>query len=397
VARLEVRGQGQVSMNTFLRLPTHNAMSMRSAPWRGEAVPGVSRRLIVKPRTSPLSRPTVTVIIPCYNYARYLSAAVESALSQGGVNVDVVVVDDASTDESLRVAQQFAANDARVRVIGHRTNAGPVQTFNDGLAIAQGEFLVRLDADDILTPGALQRATDVMSNFPSVGLVYGHPLHFSGGKFPVPRTTARRWTIWPGREWLADRCKTAWNVITSPEVLMRRSVVDRVGGQKELAHSHDMEMWLRLSAYSDVAYIHGADQAWHREHNKSLSTSVDSLKDFHERRAAFDVLFGGTVGTIPEAATLRASATLALSRYCLEVSSRLYDHWKVDLQQVELMVDLAREIVPNLEQVPGWRGLKWRMAVGPGKAACHPIFFLERLYRGLRGRWCKLRWHRAGY
>src|SRR5207248_4875057 len=135
-----------------------------------------------------------------------------------------------------------AANDERIRVLVHKTNAGPVATFNDGLAEARGEFLVRLDADDVLTPGSLERSVAVAQHFPSVGLVYGHPLHFSGELRRRVRTKPTGWTIWPGRRWLADRCRNGVNVISSPEVLMRKSVVDIVGGQQPLAHTHDMEM-----------------------------------------------------------------------------------------------------------------------------------------------------------
>ncbi|MDI7860717.1 glycosyltransferase [Rhizobiaceae bacterium n13] len=364
----------------------------------GEASLTIAHKTIVKPRQSIGSLATVTVVIPCYNYARYLPQAISSALAQEGVIVDVVVVDDASTDESFEVATAFADCDTRVRVLQHTTNSGPVDTFNDGLAVAEGEFLVRLDADDLLTPGSLRRAIDVMRSFPSIGLVYGHPIHFDGNRLPSPRTVPTHWTMWPGREWLADRCESGYNVITSPEVLMRRSIVDQVGGQKALAHTHDMEMWLRLSAFSDVAYINGVDQAWHREHSRSLSaTEVDSLRDFQERRAAFEVLFDGPVGNLYEAAQLRAAATHALATYCVEASCRCYDHIDVNLERVELFSQYARELIPDVTQIPGWQGLQWRMAVGAGAAAYHPVFVLERLRRGLATRWRKLRWHRQGY
>ena len=74
----------------------------------------------------------------------------------------------------------------------------------------------------------------------------------------------RSWTVWPGRQWLADRCRSGLNVITSPEVVVRTSVIRRVGGQQPLAHTHDMEMWMRISAFSDVGRVDGPDQAWHR-------------------------------------------------------------------------------------------------------------------------------------
>ena len=251
------------------------------------ALPGIGR--ILSRRNPPHGaeknerEPSVSIVIPCYNYARYLPDAVGSVLSQSGVAVDVIIVDDSSTDHSLAVAYGLSTSEPRVQVVAHSTNAGPVQTFNDGLARARGEFLVRLDADDLLTPGSLARSVAVMRQYPSVGLVYGHPLHFSGLELPSARTKPTRWTIWPGRQWLRDRCRDGWNVITSPEVLMRSSVVERVGGQKYLDHTHDMEMWLRLSAYSDVAYIHGADPGLASgapqiacRHSRSIRTEISS-------------------------------------------------------------------------------------------------------------------------
>ena len=81
---------------------------------------------------------------------------------------------------------------------------------------------------------------------------------------------------------------------------MRRSVVDKIGGQKHLTHTHDLEMWLRMSAFCDVAYIHGADQAWHREHAQSLSAQYNGIRDLTERRDAFDALFVGRQEKFPK-------------------------------------------------------------------------------------------------
>lgn len=340
---------------------------------------------------------TVTVVIPCYNYARYLPQAVESVLAQPGVAVDVVIVDDASGDDSLAVARRLAAADARVVVVAHAQNAGPVATFNDGLALASGEFLVRLDADDLATPGAFARAVSVMRAYPAVGLVYGHPLHFHGDRLPPARSTATGCTVWPGRQWLADRCRSGLNVITSPEVLMRRSVVDRVGGQNALAHTHDMEMWLRMSAFCDVAYIHGVDQAWHREHEDSLSARhVDPLRDLLERRDAFEVLFAGPAGELPEARRLRAAAMRALATDAVELVSRQYDHVEADAELVARLRGIAAELVPEVETLRGWAGMEKRIAMGARRASLHPLFFAERVLRGLAVRYRRRRWHRAG-
>lgn len=342
------------------------------------------------------SRPTVSVVIPCFNYARFLPSAAQSALTQEGVDVDVVIVDDASTDGSLRVAHELAAGDPAIRVLAHRANQGPVATFNDGLELVSGEFLVRLDADDMITPGALLRAVALARAYPSVGLVYGHPLHFSD-RPPAPRSRIRSWTVWPGRQWLADRCDSGVNVITAPEVLMRTSVVRRVGGQRPLAHTHDMEMWLRMSAFSDVARVDGPDQAWHRDHADSLSARlVDIVKDLLERKAAFDELFAGPAGAIPEARALRWIADRALAREALERACHLFDRGKATDRAVTTLVAFAREVEPLDAALPEWRALRRRTRLGPQGVRRRPWYTAAAVRRRLHGEIRYHRWSRTG-
>ena len=94
----------------------------------------ISLRQRVRARALDVRRvSTVAVVIPCFNYAQYLPDAVASVLSQDGVAVEVIIVNDASTDDSGDVAQRLARDNSRIRVIEHEVNRGPVQTFNDGL------------------------------------------------------------------------------------------------------------------------------------------------------------------------------------------------------------------------------------------------------------------------
>lgn len=277
----------------------------------------ISNELASKIRMRPLvvtgPPATVTVVISCFNYGRFLPQAVRSACEQEGVLVDVIVVDDMSTDDSLSIARDLERRHSNVSVVAHDHNQGVVDAFNDGARRATGEFVVRLDADDILIPGSLSRATEVARAYPTVGLVYGHPLHFSGDVLPRPRLRATGWTIWPGLQWLEDRCQMGKNVITSPEVVMRNSVLREIGPQAQLPHTHDMEYWLRFAAFSDIAYVHGADQAWHREHPASLSArEVTGEVDLHERLMAFTTLFEGPASSIPNAQGLASMARSAL-------------------------------------------------------------------------------------
>ncbi|MGO4433768.1 glycosyltransferase family 2 protein, partial [Paenarthrobacter sp. RAF9] len=123
--------------------------------------------------------PTVSVVVPCYNYGHYLPQAVGSALAQEGVDVEVIVVDDASTDGSAAVAWRLASSDPRISVVHHATNQGHIATYNDGLARAGGRYVTLLSADDLLAPGALARAAALMEANPRVGMVYGLPKDFT--------------------------------------------------------------------------------------------------------------------------------------------------------------------------------------------------------------------------
>ena len=362
--------------------------------------PRVEGRIRVPPRRAVDLQPaaTVSVIIPCFNYARFLPSSVHSALSQGGVDVDVVIVDDASTDGALDVARRLASEHPAVKVLAHKTNQGPVATFNDGLALAHGEFLARLDADDMLTPGALARATALGRAYPSVGLVYGHPRHFVDEP-PPARKAIRSWTVWPGMEWLSNRCRNGLNVITAPEAVMRRSVVERVGGQQPLAYSHDMEMWMRMAAFSDVARVDGPDQAWHRVHGDSLTARLideTRVNDFYERAAAFDTLFGGLVGTIPQAQTLQPMARRAVARDALRTACHLLDRGRANDQIVANLSTLARELAPDYATLPEWRGLQRRVGLGMSRVQRRPWYLAAAVRRRVHDDIMKRRWARSG-
>lgn len=336
----------------------------------------------------------VSVVIPCFNYMGFLPMAVESVVSQTGVETEIIIVDDCSTDDSLRVANEMASTHSGVQVLSLQINSGPVEAFNTGLAEATGEFLVRLDADDMLTPGSLARAVAVLQEHESVGLVYGRPLHFSGVRLPKVRMSATKLTLWPGANWLENRCRDGLNVITSPEVVMRKSIVDQVGGQMPLAHTHDMEMWFRLAAFSDVAYLRGCDQAWHRDHGESLSARlVDMRTDLLERRFAFDVLFSGPVADQPWSPRLRELSNRAIDEACLSLARHEIDK---GLPSPALVDWLLAEVRSSTRGVLRAKGLV-RARMANGRSAQQTLVgFLRRVHgRGLAKR-AKIHWQNYG-
>jgi glycosyltransferase involved in cell wall biosynthesis len=120
----------------------------------------------------PMSLPLVSVIIPAYNAADYIDQTLESALAQTYSHIEVLVIDDGSTDQTAEIVQQFVCRDQRV-ILLHQANAGVAAARNLGIAHAQGEFIAPLDADDIWFPQKLEKQVDcLLDSDPQVGLVY---------------------------------------------------------------------------------------------------------------------------------------------------------------------------------------------------------------------------------
>jgi hypothetical protein len=351
------------------------------------------------PGVAPGRRPKVSVIVPCYNYGHFLPASVGSALSQQDVSPEVVIVDDASTDDSAAVAAAMARDDERVTVIRHQRNTGHVVAFNDGFAAATGDFIVRLDADDLLTLGSLARAVALFDAFPGVGLVYGHPRHFSSEEPPEGRVGVRGWTVWSGPDWVAERCRKGVNCITTPEAMIRANVMRSVGGlNTSLRFAQDMEMWLRTAAVSDVGRVDGPDQALHRDHASSMSATTGSghLLDLAERRAVFEVLFAGPGGRLPQAAELHQAARRALAAEALSGACHAYDRGHTDTEDVAGYIEFALATLPEADQLPQWRALRRRRRVGPRIARVPPVFTATVILRRLRWEYTYRRWQRTG-
>ena len=124
--------------------------------WRGESEPGSEV-------------PLVSVVIPCYEQARFLSEAIESVLAQTYPHFEVVVVDDGSADNASEVAARYPG----VRCV-RQENRGLAEARNTGIRRTNGSFMVFLDADDRLLPDALEAGLGCFEEHPECALVYGH-------------------------------------------------------------------------------------------------------------------------------------------------------------------------------------------------------------------------------
>lgn len=311
---------------------------------------------------------SVSVVIPCYQYGHFLAEAVTSVLDdQPGVDVRVLIIDDASPDGSADVARQIAARDPRVEVAVHAANRGNIATYNEGLLEwADGDYCVLMSADDRLTPGALQRARDLLDAHPGVGFTYGHSLWIRHGTpLPAARTRVRGWSVWPGQWWLEHRFRQAENPITSPEVVVRTSLQKRVGGyDKKLPHAADMEMWMRLAANAGVGFLRGVDQAYYRLHEQNMRRSYDALMDLRQRRLAFQAVLDRYGETMPDAPRLSAIVHRKLGREALWAGARAYRQGHGQ-DHVDEIVAFAADCWPGVSDLPLCRALRSGTYIGP--------------------------------
>lgn len=348
-----------------------------------------------------MSQPTVSVIVPCYRYAHVLEGCVTSVLAQDGVDVRVLVIDDCSPDDTPAVAARLAAGDDRVAYRRHADNRGLIATANEGLAWASGDHVVLLSADDELAPGSLARATRVMAEHPSVGMVYGRTAFaYEGRPLPRPRTAHRGTRIWHGTDWVRLRCRTAHNCISSPEVVVRTSVQRAVGGYDATCfHTSDLNMWLRIAAVSDIAYV-AAVQAIYRIHSDSmLRSDASPMVDLHNRRAAFESFFAGPGAQLAEARRMDAQARRALARQALWQASRAVDRGEVagaDGELVEELVRFALDVCPEARRLREWRGYRLRRRIGAGRSLWFPPFLATGVAHRMHGHALRLRLRTRG-
>jgi len=193
---------------------------------------------------------SVSVLMPVFNAQRYVAQAVESILNQTFSDFEFIIIDDGSTDESLKILQRYAAQDRRIRLVD-RPNKGITPTLNEGIALSQGEFIARMDADDV----AFERRLEVQYDF-----MHANPCVLCCGSF-YQLIDRRGRAISVVENPLANddiqkECLSGRNCICHPAAMFRRAAVTEVGGYDEYFEAaQDLDLWLRLGEHGALANV----------------------------------------------------------------------------------------------------------------------------------------------
>ena len=225
--------------------------------------------------------PTVSVIVPNYNHARYLRQRIQSILDQTFQDFDLIYLDDASSDDSNAVFREFES-DPRIKAIYNDKNSGsPFKQWNKGVRATTGKYIWIAESDDVADPNFLSTLVSLLDQYPNVGLAYCQSCQIDSNGVMLTQTLNR---------WLEDLSPNRWNqdfivsgviecqkylifkntIPNASAVLIRRSIYELIGGAEEaLFLSGDWMTWIRILLNSDLAF-HAQSLNSFRTHQSSV-------------------------------------------------------------------------------------------------------------------------------
>jgi len=209
-----------------------------------------------------MKAPEISVLMPVYNAEKHLRQSVESVLGQTFDDFELLLVDDGSTDSTLKIAMSYP--DPRIRILRNQTNEGISASLNKGIDHCAGRLIARMDADDISYPSRLQKQYDYMNDHPECGLVSAAARVISeGGEFV-------RHDHFPPEFFYYNLNFTCW--IYHPTAMYRRDVVYEAG-KYGAAYSEDFDLWWKISREHVIHHLNEVLLDY-RESTSSLSAVV---------------------------------------------------------------------------------------------------------------------------
>ena len=223
--------------------------------------------------------PRVSVVIPNYNHAPYLRQRIRSVLDQTYGDTEVIALDDASTDDSMRIIEEFRS-DPRVRVFPGAVNSGSTyRQWNKGVALAGGEYVWIAESDDYADERLLERLVGMLEGNPRCGMACCESWYVYGDAPPTTRTNQShlpengRWRqdyVADGRSECAEHLILCNTMPNASAIVFRRALYERLGGADEsMRLCSDWLLWVRMLEASDLAHV-GEPLNYYRCHTAAV-------------------------------------------------------------------------------------------------------------------------------
>ncbi|WP_298037722.1 glycosyltransferase [uncultured Desulfuromonas sp.] len=244
--------------------------------------------------------PKVTVLMPVYNGERFLHDSIKSILQQTFEDFEFLIIDDGSSDASNEVVESF--KDSRIRLRKNKNNSGLVNVLNDGLRFARGDYVARMDCDDISLPERLAAQVAFLEAHPRVGVCGTWYRSFGDGGGRVTRTPTEPEDIRAGMLFKS--------VIGHPTVMFNRELLQRhkLRYDSRFVHVEDYELWARALGCFDMANV-GKVLLRYRVHGGQISARF--CKEQQKRVEAVRMPMFEALGIVPSADELRLHRLLS--------------------------------------------------------------------------------------
>lgn len=186
--------------------------------------------------------PLVSVIIPCYNAEKFVEAAVRSIMLQSYSNLEIIVINDCSTDSTFNILKKLSAEDSRIKLLMNEKNFGLVSTLNKGISVSNGKYIARMDADDISHVNRISIQVKYLESHEAVAMCGGNYILIDEqgrekGRLKYPKGDENI------KAELLFYCP-----FCHPTVMMRRNVLNEIGLYNEgLVPAEDYELWIRIA------------------------------------------------------------------------------------------------------------------------------------------------------
>lgn len=208
--------------------------------------------------------PKISVIIPTYNGGRYIGKTIESALNQTFQDIEVIIVDDGSTENLNPILRPYIG---KIKYVYIR-NQGPAAARNIGIKLSRGDFIALLDHDDVWAPNYLQQMMDILENNPTCSLVYSYPKLIDSEDQIINHKSP---SYFPSGKVFLDFLKQN-RITTFSATLIRKNIFDIVGlldEKPEVMTCDDYDIWLKIADKSEVIFCPYAN-IYYRIHDKNL-------------------------------------------------------------------------------------------------------------------------------
>ncbi len=225
-----------------------------------------------------MKSPKVSVLMPAYNVEKYIGEAIDSVLNQTFTDFEFIIINDGSTDNTAKIIKQYAKKDKRIRFIDRQINKGFIATLNECLDNAIGEYVAKMDSDDISLPARLEKQVSFLERFPNIGMVGVGLQAFDKGDFI---------TIHPAKVGLFDLYKTCAVTI----FMARRNIIERnnLRFNADYHACEDYEFYSRFIRCADIANIQEVLYKY-RWHGNNASIRYNDIQRINTQRVRQNIL-----------------------------------------------------------------------------------------------------------